>query len=95
MQRYYSGHKISAVRAASVAVLMPQRILLFGSIARPALHKLDVPPDPWPEAPFARIQGRVVGILPPPNWRASTKKQATHLRCSVNLFRGLDRAAVW
>ena len=34
--------KISVVRAASVAVLMPQRILLFGSIARPASHKSDV-----------------------------------------------------
>ncbi len=69
-------HKISVVWAASVAVLMPQRILLFGSTARPALHKVNVPLDPWPEAPFERIQGPVVGILPSPNWCASTKKQA-------------------
>jgi hypothetical protein len=57
-----------------LAVLMPQRILLFGSIARPTPHKLDVIPGPWPEAPFARIPGPVVGILSSPSWRASTNK---------------------
>jgi hypothetical protein len=76
LKRFYDFYvwfllrRISVVRL--VDDLMPQRILLFGSIARPTLHKLDVPPGPWPEGPFAHIPGPVVGILPSPNWRAST-----------------------